>query len=322
MVRSKQDDDNQAPLDAQTWARAVLLGTAVLGVTLGDRALNAKNVDRLGRRSRDIVHTLTPVVEAMIHELQSLLTITGARGDCDRLRTARSALALLQSIATQKNEDIVDILANARLETSSSAVQATLSTATELLATLRDPDVVQTLERLAELERVDLSASKYLREARAILQQDETKRSLPFDLRMVIGSSDAYLSTGKQSMLNVSAFEPSQDYDFSTPTPPSAVANVVAPTNVVIESKTKTRPPPAPPSNSRSKKSAMAKTLASEDATSVTKVIVERRGAGLDRASARAIVEDAMREAVHKIEQSKVPILVTINLTLDVTRDE
>ncbi len=318
MAKSKTDSDIADLPESTIWARAVALGTAVLGITLTDRALNAKNVDRLGRRAREIAFTLGSTLEALIEELHTRLVATGGKLDCDRLRTARCAHALLQSIATQKSEAIVEYLANTRLETSSSAVQSTLATATDSLETLRDAIVIRTLTCLAELERTDLSAAKYLREARTILQQDETRRSLPFELRMVIGSAEAYLSTGKQSMLGATAFESTQDLDFATPAP-STVTSLVMPTDVVIESKQRPTPPPSQPKPMTSKRNALLQTLISENAP--VRINVERKGTGLDRAGARALLNEAMKEAAERIDKSSAPMLVTVVLTLDVSRE-
>lgn len=319
------------------WARAVLLGTAVLGVTMIDRTLHAKNVELFGQLVRDAVLPLGPLAWAFMQVLETRLKGIGVTADCDRLRTARSANALCESLANTSAPVIIELLANARLDTSSSAVQASLANATSSLTTLEDPIVVSTLKRLAQMERSDLSASKYLREARTILQQDEMRRSLQVELRMVIGAAEAYLSTGKQSMLGVSAFEETRDFDFNTPAPPQVMPKIVAPVAVVIGKKKSTAPPP--PSTQLPKKELVNKntdtktlvspddfagrgedheTLASESAQPLMRVNIERRGMGLNRAAARELLDEAYKEALDKLNGSKGPMLVSVVLTCDV----
>lgn len=327
MVKSKLESDIQGLPEPTIWARAVLLGTAVLGVTMTDRALTTKNVDVFGQKVRDAVAPLGPVAWALLQALESRTNSLGVNPECDRVRTARSANALCEAVAKAPAPVIVELLAHARLETSSSAVQASLAGATQALATLEDPIVISTLKRLVQLERGDLSASKYVREARQILQQDEMRRSLQVDLRMVIGAADAYLSTGKHSMLGTSSFEETKDLDFGTPLPPG-VSKLIAPVAVVIESKRGSSVPPAPPANQPPpkkesvKKNHDIKTLASEDLPVLTRVNVERKATGLNRSEARALLDEAYKEASEKIAQTNAPMLVSVVLTYDVMRED
>ena len=137
---------------------------------------------------------------------------------------------------------------------------------------------------------------------------------------MVIGSAEAYLSTGKQSMLGASAFESAPDLEFATPIP-STVTSLVRPTDVVIESKQRpTPPPPSQPKPKTTKRNPMLQTLTSENAP--VRINVERKGTGLDRAGARAMLNEAMKEAAERINKSNAPMLVTVVLTLDVSRNE
>jgi hypothetical protein len=323
MVKSRTESDIHALPEPTIWARAVLLGTAVLGVAMNDRTLNAKNVELFGQNVRDAALPLGPVAWALLQVLESKAKAFGTNIDCDRLRTARSANALCESVAKAPAVVIIELLAQARFETSSSAVQASLSTASQSLTTLEDPSVNNILKRLHQLERGDLSAAKYLREARMILQQDETRRSLHVELRMVIGAAEAYLSTGKQSILGADAFNDAHDYDFESPVPPGVIANVVAPIDVVIGSKSH---PPPPPTQTRSKKQSVKKnndleTLASEDMPVLTRVNIERRATGLDRAEARALLDEAYKEATEKIASTAAPMLVSVVLTYDVMRE-
>lgn len=324
MVKSKTENESTALPEPTIWARAVLLGTAVLGAAMNDRSLNAKNVELFGRKVRDAVQPMGPVAWAVMQALETRVKAVGGNLECDRLRTARSANALCEALANASALEIVDKLANARLETSSSAVQSSLATAAESLGTLEDATVVNTLRRLVQMERGDLSASKYLREARAILHQDEMRRSLPLELRMVVGAAQAYLSTGKQSIVGASAFDTAQDYDFGTPAPQAGLTKVVAPIDVVIESKRGSSPPPSQPRPKKdaSKKTTELKTLASEDLPVLTRVNVERRATGLDRAGARAMLDEAYKEALDKLDATSTPMLVSVTLTLDVTGNE
>lgn len=324
MVKSKTENDILPLPEPTIWARAALLGTAVLGVTMNDRLLNAKNIELFGQKVRDAVSPLGPAAWALVQALETKAKAIGANVECDRLRTARSANALCEAVAKAPAVVIIEVLAHARFETSSTAVQSSLASASQSLMTLEDRTVTSTLKRLVQLERGDLSAAKYLREARAILQQDELRRSLQVELRMVVGAAEAYLSTGKHSMLSAGAFDEPQDFDFNTPAPPGAMVSVVAPMDVVIGSKSA---PPPPPNHPRPKKESVKKntdveTLASEDMPVLTRVNVERRATGLDRAAARALLDEAYKEAKEKIENNAAPMLVSVVLTYDVARDE
>lgn len=328
MVKSRPDFDIQALPEPTIWARAVLLGTAVLGVNMSDRTLNAKNVELFGQKVRDAAQPLCPVAWALLQALEARVKSIGANVECDRIRTARSANALCESVGKAPTPVIIELLAHARLDTSSAAVQSSLATGAQSLTTLEDSNVTSILKRLVKLERSDLSAAKYLREARAILQQDELRRSLQVELRMVIGAAEAYLSTGKHSMLGPGAFEQTQDFDFATPIPPG-VANVVAPVAVVIESKRGSSPPPSQPKAKKEsvkkesvKKNTDLKTLASEDMPVLTRVNIERKATGLSRAEARALLDGAYKEALDKIAVTDAPMLVSVVLTYDVMRDE
>lgn len=327
MVKSKVENSIEALPEPTTWARAVLLGTAVLGVSMSDRTLTAKNVELFGQKIRDAVRPLSPVAWALLQALEARVASIGVPVESDRVRTAQSANALCEAVAKAPAPVIVELLAHARLETSSSAVQATLASASQALATLEDPYVITALRKLVQLERSDLSASKYLREVRQILQQDEMRRSLHVELRMVIGAADAYLSTGKHSGLGTDTLEITQNYDFNTPSPPS-VATVVTPVGVVIESKTiissGSENPPRTKKDSAKKnlEPKDSKTLASEDLPVLTRVNVERKATGLDRAAARALLDEAYDEVVEKIDQTNAPMLVSVVLTYDVTQDE
>jgi len=324
MVKSRPEFDIQALPESTVWARAVLLGTAVLGVAMSDRTLNAKNVELFGQKVRDAAQQHSPVAWALLQALEARNKSIGGNPDSDRIRTARSANALCESVAKAPTPVIIELLAHARLDTSSAAVQSSLSTGIQALATLEDNNVTSILKRLVKLERTDLSAAKYLREARVILQQDEMRRSLQVELRMVIGAAEAYLSTGKHSMLGPGAFEQTQDYDFATPMPPG-VANVVAPVAVVIESKKGSSPPPESqprPKKESAKKTTDLKTLASEDMPVLTRVNIERKATGLSRSEARALLDGAYKEALDKIALTDAPMLVSVVLTYDVMRDD
>ena len=322
MGKSKTENDILALPEPTIWARATLLGTAVLGVTMNDRLLNAKNVELFGQKVRDAVLPLGPAAWALVQALETKAKVIGVSLECDRLRTARSANALCEAVAKAPAVVIIEVLAHARFETSSSAVQSSLATASQSLVTLEDTTVTNALKRLAQLERGDLSAAKYLREARTIFQQDEIRRSLQVELRMVVGAAEAYLSTGKHSMLSAGAFDGPQDYDFNSPALPRATTNIVAPVGVVIGSKSTPPPSQTRPKKESVKKNTDVETLASEDMPVLTRVNVERRATGLDRTAARALLDDAYKEAKEKIENNVAPMLVSVVLTYDVMRDE
>jgi hypothetical protein len=321
MGKSRTGSDSSAGSmpEPTTWARAVVLGTGILGVSLTERTLSAKNLEELARKVLEVVRAITPAARKLVEVLEARTTELGIDHDCDRLRTARSARALCESIAgktLREGRDIIEALAVARLETSSSAVQACLGAANDSLETLDDPLVLGVLKQLAGRERHDLSASKYLREARSILRQDEMRRSLSVELRMVAGAAQAYLLSGTPSADGA----PMYGHGDEGALPKSAVlASVVAPAEVRIEASRGTPPSATRPRMDNAKRKALTQTLTSEGVLPITRVSVERRGSTPDRKSARALLVDAMREAEQKLEASKGPALLTVVITLDVS---
>ncbi|MDI1481776.1 hypothetical protein [Polyangium sp. y55x31] len=303
-----------------TWARAVVLGTGILGVSLTERTLSAKNVEELGRRVLEVVRAILPSARKLVEVLDARATELGLDHDCDRLRTARSARALCEAIAgksLREAREIVEALAAARLETSSSAVQASLGAADDSLETLDDPLVLGVLKQLAGREKSDLSASKYLREARSILRQDEMRRSLSVELRMVAGAAQAYLLSGTPSADGAPVHVPVDEGGLPKST---VLASVVAPAEVRIEGSRGTPPPSATRARTEtSKRKSLTQTLASEGVVPFTRVSVERRGSTPDRKSARAIVAEAVREAELKLEASRGPALLSLVITLDIS---
>ena len=324
MGKSRTGTDSSPSMmpEPTTWARAVVLGTGILGVSLTERTLSAKSLEELGRKVLEVVRAITPGARKLVEVLEARTTELGIDHDCDRLRTARSARALCESIAgktLRDTRDIVEALAAARLETSSSAVQASLGAVNDSLETLDDPLVLGVLKQLAGRERHDLSASKYLREARSILRQDEMRRSLSVELRMVAGAAQAYLLSGTPSADGA----PMHGHNDELGLPRSAVlTSVVAPAEVRIEASRGTPPPPSatrPRPDSTKQRKSLTKTLTSEGVIPFTRVSVERRGSTPDRKSARALLVEALREAEQKLEASKGPALLSVVITLDVS---
>ncbi|MDI1433920.1 hypothetical protein [Polyangium sorediatum] len=306
--------------ETTTWARAVVLGTGILGVSLTERALSAKALEEFARKVLEVVRAITPATRKLVEVLEARMSELGIDHDCDRLRTARSARLLCEALASRslrEAREIVEALASARLETSSSAVQASLGAADDSLETLDDPLVLGVLKQLAGREKNDLSASKYLREARAILRQDEMRRSLSVELRMVAGAAQAYLLSGMPSADGAPLHGLPEDGVL----PKSAVlASVVAPAAVRIEASRGTPPPSATRSRAEStKRKSLTQTLASEGVLPFTRVSVERRGSMPDRKSARALLAEAVREVEQKLEASKGPALLSLVITLDIS---
>ncbi|HVK67850.1 MAG TPA: hypothetical protein VM694_25495 [Polyangium sp.] len=307
--------------ETTTWARAIVLGTGILGVSLTERTLSAKALEEFARKVLEVVRAITPATRKLVEVLEARMTELGIDHDGDRLRTARSARLLCEVLAgksLREAREIVEALASARLETSSSAVQASLGAAEDSLETLDDPLVLGVLKQLAGRERSDLSASKYLREARSILRQDEMRRSLSVELRMVAGAAQAYLLSGTPSADGA----PMHGFHDDGVLPKSAVlASVVAPTEVRIEASRGTPPPSAkrPRVESTKLRKSLTQTLASEGVLPFTRVSVERRGSTPDRKSARALLAEAVREVEQKLEGSKGPALLSLVITLDIS---
>lgn len=321
MAKTKTSGSEAPPStlpEPTTWARAVVLATGIFGIALAERTLSQRSVDDLGRRVAEIVRPLHVAARKLVEALSSRLPDLGVDLDCDRMRTAQSGLLLCEALLGRSSREVVEVLAHARLSTSSSAVQASLASAGEAVDSLEDPLVQGVLRQLAGRERMDLSASKYLREARAILRQDEMRRSLSVELRMVAGAAQAYLLSGTPS----DGVSPAATEAESTMPKSMAMASVVAPAEVRIESTRGSSPPPPPQSSARPKakanRSALSKTLASEGVVAPVRVGVERRGSVPDRNAARAQLAEVMREAEQKLMASKGPVLLTVLVTLDV----
>src|SRR5689334_6947821 len=119
------------------------------------------------------------------------------------------------------------------------------------------------MKQLIGRDRHDLSASNYLREARSILRQDEMRRPIAVELRMVAGAAQAYLLTGTPSAEGRGKDEADSSKPRST-----VIASVVAPAQVRIESSRGQKPPPPsatrPKSAVATKRSALTQTLTSE----------------------------------------------------------
>ncbi len=319
MGKSRTGTDTSALPEPTTWARAVVLGTGILGVSLTERTLAAKNLEELGRKVLEVVRSIAPATRKLVEVLEARTAELGIDHDCDRLRTARSARALCESIAGKTPRDVrevVEALAAARLETSSSAVQASLAAATESLETLDDPLVLGVLKQLAGREKYDLSASKYLREARSILRQDEMRRSLAVELRMVAGAAQAYLLSGAPSAADGGVRDGHDDGGL----PKSAVlTSVVAPADVHIQASRASPPPPSATRPRSAKRAALTQTLTSEGVVPITRVSVERRGSVPDKRAARALLVEAMKEAEQKLDTAKGMVLLSVVITVDVT---
>lgn len=323
MAKSRTGSEASALPEPTTWARAVVLGTGILGVSLSERTLSAKNLDELGRKVGEVVRAILPSAKKLVDVLEARLAESGVDPDCDRIRTARSARVLCEAIVGKPPREVVDALAAARLETSSSAVQASLAAAGETLETLDDPLVLGVLKQLAGREKHDLSASKYLREARSIIRQDEMRRSLSVELRMVAGAAQAYLLSGAPSADAGTPRDAHAHNDFDgAPAKSTVMASVVAPAEVRIEARRASPPPQSAPrpKSAGSKRSSLTQTLTSEGVFPLTRVNVERRGTVTDKKAARALLAEAVKEAEQKLDGAKGqgPLLVTLVVTLEV----
>jgi len=316
MAKSKTSSELSLP-EPTTWMRAVMLGAGILGVSLAERTVSAKNLEDFGQKALAVAKAITPGAQKLVATLEARASEIALEPDADRLRTARSARALCEALAGKSPREIVDTLAFARLETSSNAVQASLACAVETAETLEDPLILGVLKQLAGREKSDLAAAKYLREARAILRQDEVRRSLSVELRLVAGAAQAYLLSGAPSAAEAGA--PKEDGPKSM-----VMASVVAPAGVRIEStRPQAPPPPPPPSATRpksdpSKRSALSQTLASEGIVPPTRVVVEKRGTLPNKASARATLAEAIKEAESQLESATGPIMLSLVVTLEV----
>lgn len=324
MVKSRTDVDSARLPESSSWTMAISLSGAVLGVVMDDRALEAHNVERFAIQVREAVEPVALTAATLVQTLTARLKAIGGDHQCDRLRTARSANALCEIVGIVSTSDVVDVFAHAPLETSSSAVRTSLATAKEVLDTLENEAVASTLDYLAQIATTDPVAARYLQEARAILHQDEMRRSVPLELRMMVNAAQAYLISGKEVPVDETLNESSQRGAAAVT---SSARNRVVPSSVVSSSK-KPRPAPSsrqPTSQPRSPKELVpqgddVKTLSSEAGAMPTRVNVERRATGLDFSTARKMLDEAYAEAVEKMTSANSPMLVSLVVTLDVNR--
>jgi hypothetical protein len=324
MEKSRTDENPVSLPEPRSWSVAISLSGAVLGVVMDDRALEPKNVEQFAKQVRDAVEPVCLTAAALVQVLEARLQAIGCNLDCDRMRTARSAKALCEIVAIVAPCDVVDLFAHAPLETSSSAVRTSLATATEVLDTLEDEAIVSTLDQLAALKSKDIIAARYLQEARVILHQDEMRRSIPLELRMMVSAAKAYLVTGREAPMDETLSESSQRGALPFA---NTVAHRVEPSKVSSSSKTKLSVPSSGPSASQPRSSKAAvfeiedeKTLSSENGATPTRVNVERRATGVDFAAARKLLDEAYAEAVEKMSSTNSPMLVSLVVTLDVNR--
>jgi hypothetical protein len=319
MAKSRTGIDSSSLPDTTAWARAVVLASGLFGVNLSERSLSAPSLEELGSKVRDAARALLPAAKMLVGVLEARIAELGLETSCDRLITARSARELCQALRDKGAREVVELLASARLETSSSAVQASLGDATEVIETLEDPLVLGVLRQLASREPRDLSASKYVREARAILKQDEMRRTIPLELRMVAGAAQAYLLSGTPSAAEANAAGAAEG---EAALPKSmAMASVVAPLEVRIEPARSTlAPPPTVKSKAhmKTRRSTLTSTLASEGVTTPNRVGIDRRGVVPNRKAARELLGEAVTEAEQKLASSKGAVLFTVVVTIEV----
>ena len=323
MVKEKPDQSSLRLPELRVWTTAISLGGAVLGVVMEDRTLDVDNVQRFARLVREAVEPVGPAATRLVRVLESRFAQIGCNVGCDRLRTARSANALCEIVAIVSPIDVVDLFEHAPLETSSSAVRTSLASAADVLQALEDESIVNVLERLVGLERDDVVAAGYLQEARMILEQDEMRRSVPLEFRLLMHAASIYVATGREVPIGETITESSQRPSSGSPGPkPSSMAGSSKPRPIRPPSQPTSQPAsrvsssknPVPPSDDKATLTSGAEMLAP------TRVNVERRATGLSHDTARQMIDEAYAEAIAKMDSVQGPMLISLVVTLDVNR--
>lgn len=164
---------------AAVWAKALAMAERLFGIALPGKALHADNLKRFEAAVASKVTDVAKPTEQLPGELERWGTLLGVPSTADRLKTARSAAALL---ATLKQGRVVDALAACTPETSPAAVSRSLATASANLAVLGERLVFGQLEAVSRRSEVE-GATELCERAAAALRQDEAIIGLAEKLR-------------------------------------------------------------------------------------------------------------------------------------------
>jgi hypothetical protein len=136
------------------------------------------------------VAALARPAEQLPAELERWAALLGVAPDADRLKTARSALALVRALG---GGSPVDVLAGYAPETSAHAVARSLTNAEATVALLRERLVFGQLEAVAARRDVE-GAIELIERAAAVVRQDEAIQELAPAIRKLAEDAQRLLA--------------------------------------------------------------------------------------------------------------------------------
>jgi hypothetical protein len=159
--------------DRADWDAAVNRASALLGVTASP-LLSAANVVKLVEDVKGQVVAIRLGCERLCHALRDAMPWFGISAEsAPRMRTATAGLAFVEGVASSRPEDVVRVVARARVETSEAAMGSSLKRATELCKRL-ETTRWELLEAVAKLTDARAAAATAIRERVAdALSKDE-----------------------------------------------------------------------------------------------------------------------------------------------------
>jgi hypothetical protein len=162
--------------DAKDWEAAISRVADVFGHAIS-RLLNASNLAGLSSKVGESVAEYKTDCDSLPDRLQLILKNLGvAEGEAskaDRVRTAKAVKSLLACCDGKEATPLVGAIANAKLETSSTAMGRSLKTATAILECLRNTkwDLFQAVSLLRDARKTQ--ADLLLSDVRSWLKTDE-----------------------------------------------------------------------------------------------------------------------------------------------------
>jgi hypothetical protein len=173
-----------------TWGKALDTAGRVFGIALPGKALHADNLKRFEAAVAGKLAELVKPAEQLPGELDRWAGLLGVAPDADRLKTARSAAALVAALA---RGGVVDVLAAFVPETSAPAVAKSLATAKANMGVLGEKLVYGQLEAVAARHEVE-GAAELIERASGIVRQDEAIESLADKLRKLAEDAQRLLA--------------------------------------------------------------------------------------------------------------------------------
>ena len=170
--------------DPVRWQRALELSAGLFGISLGGKALHARNLRQL---HESLEKKRKEAQAARAHEVEQLLVQRGLSGDVPRVATARAVCELLERLSASGPVAQVESLAGLEPRTSSTAMARHLVQARQVADCL-DDDLVFNNFRLLE-GRSEPEAQALLAELRRVCEADQLHEDLSVRVRRL--SSEA-----------------------------------------------------------------------------------------------------------------------------------